>query len=223
MRMKVKEYIRPRFRKLKDSEYMDFWYSLRDAKKINNHGEFVILREQELYQKCQNFMIGNGIAGFSIMDSEMISVHKNNKKADVSKVCHILPKMVRCAFKYGAKYGDCYGEFLADYYMRSGFIVVAKLPFDNLGDNPNDWEFDKFGKPDVYVLMRGVRNVSELDRLKKKNEILGLDAVKDIIPTFTDYEQAEEYRANLYSQVSKYGYKNRLKFIQELKTKSSAK
>lgn len=211
--MENKIYIRPRFRKLKDNEFLTFWESLRDARKINTHGEFVFLRDIELYKKNQNFLLGNGIAGFSIMNDEMISVHKNNKKAAESGVQHILPKIVRCALKYGALYGDCYGEFLANYYMSSGFIAVAKIPFDALEDNPVTWEYDKFGKPDVYLLMRGVKNVAELDRLKARKEIKGFDAVKDRIPVFDTYEAAELYRAELYSKLKNYGYKKRLEFV----------
>lgn len=217
--MENKVYIRPRFRKLDSNDFMTFWYSLRDAKEINSHGDFVLLRDVEVYQQSQNFLIGNGIAGFAIKDDEMISVHKNNKKAEESSVRHILPKIVRCALKYGAKFGDCYGDFLANYYMSSGFIVVAKINFDDLEDNPQKWNYEKFGKPNCYLLMRGVKNIAELDRLKKNNEIKGFDAVRDIIPNFNTYEEAEEYRANLYNSIKTYGYKKRLEIIQNLKSR----
>lgn len=213
----MKIYVRPRFRKLKDNEYYDFWCSLRDAKKINNHGDFVLLRELDVYKESQNFLLGNGIAGFSVCDGELISVHKNNKKAEETNVKHILPKMVRCAFKYGAVFGDCYGEFLANYYMKSGFIVVAKVPFDAFGDNPNNWLFDKFGKPYIYLLMRGVKNIVELDSLRNNNSIQGFDAVKDCIPLIDSPEVAEEYRLKLYNRVKNLSYRNRLKYIQNLR------
>ena len=93
------------------------------------------------------------------------------------------------------------------------FIAVAKIPFDALEDNPITWEYDKFGKPDVYLLMRGVRNVTELDHLKAKKEIKGFDAVKDHIPVFDTYEAAELYRAELYNKLKNYGYKKRLEYV----------
>ncbi len=215
--MKERVYVKPRFRKLKPNEFQVFWNSLRDARKINNHGMFVLLRDIENYYDSQNFMIGNGIAGFAIKDDEMISVHKNNKKAEQTSVKHILPKMVRCAFKYGAIFGDCYGEFLANYYMSSGFIAVAKVPFDVVYDNPDDWDKEKFGRPDCYFLMRGVRNVAELDRLKAKGEIQGFDAVKDVIPMLKSFEDAVVYLRELYEKVKPYGYKRRLEFVKNLK------
>ena len=213
--MEEKFYVKPRFRKLKDNEFMTFWYSLRDARKINEHGEFVFLRDVEVYQNSQNFLLGNGIAGFAIRDDEMISVHKNNQKANDSNVKHILPKLVRCALKNGARYGDCYGEFLANYYMRSGYIAVAKIEFDKLEDNPATWEYQKFGKPDVYLLMRGVKTVEELDRLKANGEIQGFDAVKDSLKYFPSYEAAEQYRLNLYEKVKNLGYKKRLEIVKK--------
>ena len=216
--MEEKTYVRPRFRKLDDRDYKTFWASLRDARKTNKHGDFVLLRDAELYNGAQNFLIGNGIAGFSIYEDELISVHKNNQKAARSGVQHILPKMVRCSFKYGAKFGDCYGEWLANYYMKSGFIVVARVEFDALSDNPENWDTETHGKPFCYFLMRGVKNVAELDKLKESNSLSGFDAVANNIPTLESYEEAEEYRTKLYNKIENLGYKKRLEFIKNLKT-----
>ena len=214
--MENKVYVKPRFRKLANNEFMKFWYSLRDARSINEHGDFVLLRDTEVYEEAQTFLIGDGIAGFAIWNEEMISVHKNNNKAQKSGVQHILPKMVRCAFKYGAKYGDCYGEWLANYYMKSGFIVIGKVEFDSMDNNPITWKFDKFGKPYIYIMIRGVRNVAELDKLKKENALSGFDAVKDNTPLLKSYEEAEEYRSKIYNKLATSGYKKRLAFIQNL-------
>ena len=198
--MMNKVYVKPRFRKLKPNEFMTFWESLRDARQINNHGPFVLLRDPEVYKESQNFLIGNGIAGFSIHEGEMISVHKNNEKAEKANVRHILPKMVRCAFKYGARYNDCYGDFLANYYMKSGFIAVAKVKYADLdGDFINE-EMIRFDNPTFYILIRGVKNVAELDRLKKKNAIAGLNEVKNSIKQFKSVDAAFEYQAELYNK-----------------------
>jgi len=214
--MMNKVYVKPRFRKLKPNEFMTFWESLRDARKINNHGPFVLLRDPEVYKESQNFLIGNGIAGFSIHEGEMISVHKNNQKAEKANVRHILPKMVRCAFKYGARFNDCYGDFLANYYMKSGFIAVAKVKYADLdGDFVNE-EMIRFDNPTFYILIRGVKNVAELDRLKKKNAIAGLNEVKNSIKQFKSVEKAFEYQAELYNKIKMYGYKKRLEIIKNL-------
>ena len=214
--MMNKVYVKPRFRKLKPNEFMTFWESLRDARQINNHGPFVLLRDPEVYKESQNFLIGNGIAGFSIHEGDMISVHKNNEKAEKANVRHILPKMVRCAFKYGARYNDCYGDFLANYYMKSGFIAVAKVKYADLdGDFINE-EMIRFDNPTFYILIRGVKNVAELDRLKKKNAIAGLNEVKNSIKQFKSVDAAFEYQAELYDKIKMYGYKKRLEIIKNL-------
>lgn len=214
--METKVYIRPRFRKLKDNEYLLFRDSLKEARAINEHGEFVFLRDAEVYQTSQNFLLGNGIAGFAVRDKELISAHKNNKKASESAVKHILPKMVRCAFKYGAIFGDCYGEFLVDYYMRSGFIAVAKINFDAEGEFvPPTWNYEKHGRPDVYLMMKGVRGISELDRLKAKNQIKGFEELEGLIPHFNTYMEAEAFREGLYDKVKSFGYKNRFEMVKD--------
>jgi hypothetical protein len=146
----------------------------------------------------------------------MISVHKNNQKAEKANVRHILPKMVRCAFKYGARFNDCYGDFLANYYMKSGFIAVAKVKYADLdGDFINE-EMIRFDNPTFYILIRGVKNVAELDRLKKKNAIVGLNEVKNSIKQFKSVEKAFEYQAELYNKIKIYGYKKRLEIIKNL-------
>lgn len=214
-----KVYTRPRFRKLNENEYLTFWESLRDARKINKHGDFVLLREKELYKTSQNFLIGNGIAGFAIMDYELVSVHKNNKRAQETNVKHILPKMVRCAFKYDARFCDCYGEFLANYYSNNGFIAIAKIDFNDLDDNPPDWNFQEHGEPMVYILIRGVKNVAELDKLKSLEQIKGFDAVKDYIPQFKTMDECCKYRDEVYEKIKNFSYKNRLSAIKNLGTK----
>ena len=214
--MKNRVYVRPRFRKLRSNEYLVFRNSLKDARAINEHGEFVFLRDPEVYQQSQNFLLGEGIAGFAVKDLELISAHKNNQKAKESEVKHILPKMVRCAFKHGAIFGDCYGEFLADYYMKSGFIVVCKIHFDADGEFvPPTWNYEKHGRPDVYLMMKGVRNVAELDRLKAKKLIHGFDLVEEFVPRFNTYDEAYSFRLEAYNKLKSYGYKNRAMMLRD--------
>jgi hypothetical protein len=65
-------------------------------------------------------------------------------------------------------------------------------------------------------LIRGVKNVAELDRLKKKNAIVGLNEVKNSIKQFKSVEKAFEYQAELYNKIKIYGYKKRLEIIKNL-------
>ena len=96
------------------------------------------------------------------------------------------------------------------------FIAIAKVPFDALEDNPATWDIEKDGKPYVYVMIRGVKNVAELDRLKKQNALVGLDAVQSKLRTFKIFENAEKFRREVYNKLKIYGYKKRLEIIKNL-------
>ena len=65
-------------------------------------------------------------------------------------------------------------------------------------------------------MIRGVKNVAELDRLKANNEIKGFEAIEGKIPTLDTFEDAMEYRAEIYEKVKRFGYKKRLEFIKNL-------
>ena len=214
--MEKKVYVKPRFRKLSDKEFNLFWESLRDAREINENGNFVLLRDVELYRESQNFMLGNGIAGYAIYEGELISVHKNNKKAQDVGIKHLLPRIVRSAIKHDAKYIDCYGEFLANYYMSNGFVAVAKVKFDALDDNPVTWEYDKFGKPDIYMLVRAVDTVEELDRLSANKEIITFDEIKDYVKFFDNIDDCLDYRNKMFYRLNGLDYKSKIEYLKKL-------
>jgi len=215
--MEKKLYVKPRIRKLNDKEFTLFWESLRDAREINEHGNFVLLRDVELYKESQNFMLGNGIAGYAIYEGELISVHKNNKKAQDVGMRHLLPRIVRSAIKHDARYIDCYGEFLANYYMSNGFVAVAKVEFDALDDNPVTWEYDKFGKPDIYMLVRAVDTVEELDKLSANKEIVSFDDVKDYVKYFDNIDDCLKYSNEMFYKFEGLDYKSRIEYVKKCK------
>ena len=66
------------------------------------------------------------------------------------------------------------------------------------------------------MLVRGVKNVAELDRLKANNEIVGFDEVKDSVKFFKTIEECEAYRNETYDKIKNFGYKKSLKFIKSL-------
>ena len=214
--MEKKVYVKPRFRKLSGKEFNLFWESLRDAREINEHGNFVLLRDVELYKDSQNFLLGNGIAGYAIYEGELISVHKNNKKAQDVGLKHLLPRIVRSAIKHDAKYIDCYGEFLANYYMSNGFVAVAKVKFDALDDNPVTWEYDKFGKPDIYMLVRAVDTIEELDRLSANKEIITFDEIKDYVKFFDNIDDCLDYRNKMFYRLKGLDYKSKIEYLKKL-------
>lgn len=187
-----------KIKKLRKKDYIKFYNSLKDARNNNSHGIYVLLRDPEVYKYTQNFLMGNAIAGFAIEpNGELISIHKNTTKANSAKVSHVLPLLVKTAFKHGADRGDCYGDFLASYYASCGFLPVAIVPFDSLDDNPATWDTSKFGKPNCYILARAVKNNNELKKLKKSNKLLNLSEIEPYVKRFSNYEDALKYRDNL--------------------------
>lgn len=195
-----------KFRKLKSNEYELFYNSLKAAREANYYGLHVILKDKESYKHCKNFLLGDGIAGFSIDGGEFISAHKNPIKAAECGVGRVLPEMVKLAFKNGATKGDCYDDFLADYYMRCGFMVVAAVPFNDVYDNPENWDSAKFGKPNVYLFARAISDNKELLALKQSGELLRFADIKPYIKTIQDYDDAILYRDNLLKKFNGLSY-----------------
>lgn len=206
-----------KFRKLKSNEYELFYNSLKAAREANYYGLHVILKDKESYKHCKNFLLGDGIAGFAIDGGEFISAHKNPAKAQEFGVGRVLPEMVDLAFKNGANRGDCYDDFLADYYMSCGFMVVAAVPFNDVYDNPENWDSAKFGKPNVYLFARAILNKKELLRLKESGKLLRFADIKPYIKTVQDYDDAILYRDNLLEKFKGLSYDKIVELIKNSK------
>lgn len=205
-----------KFKKLAKKDYIKFYNSLKEAREVNGHGLFVLLREPHLFKQTKNFLLGDGVAGFAIAeDGEMISVHKNNVKADEQGIHHILPSLVACGFKNGGLKGDCYGEGLAKYYMSCGFLPVCTVAFDNIPDNPENWDYATFGKPNDYAFIKGVKNNRELAKLISQNKLLKFEDVKAKLPQFDDYNKALAYRDELLNKTKKLPYDEVAKMLYE--------
>lgn len=205
-----------KIKKLKQKDYLEFYESLKRSREQNNHGLFVLLRNPEEYKYTKNFLMQHSIGGFAITpDGEFISVHKNNALAKIYNAKHILPQLVECAIKNGATKGDCYGEFLASYYMQCGFVVVAKVPFVNVYDNPKNWDYNTFGKPYVFILAKAVFNNSEYDNLCKNNSFVHFSEIAEFLPEFKNYDYALEYRDKLLEKFKAMSYTEVVDFIKE--------
>lgn len=205
-----------KIKKLKQKDYLEFYESLKRSREQNNHGLFVLLRNPEEYKYTKNFLMQHSIGGFAITpDGEFISVHKNNALAKIYNAKHILPDLVKTAFKNGAMKGDCYGEFLANYYMQCGFIVVAKVPFDKVYDNPKNWDYNTFGKPYVYILAKAVFDNTEYKRLINNNAFADFCAIEPFIKEIKNYDHALEYRDNLLEKFKNMSYNQIIEYIKK--------
>lgn len=205
-----------KIKKLKQKDYLEFYESLKRSREQNNHGLFVLLRNPEEYKYTKNFLMQHSIGGFAITpDGEFISVHKNNALAKIYNAKHILPDLVKTAFKNGAVKGDCYGEFLANYYMQCGFIVVAKVPFDKVYDNPKNWDYNTFGKPYVFILAKAVFDNTVYKRLINNNAFADFCAIEPFIKEIKNYDHALEYRDNLLEKFKNMSYNQIIEYIKK--------
>ncbi len=207
-----------KIKKLKKADYMKFYNSLKKAREVNDHGLFVLLRAPSSFKETKNFLAQDNLGGFAIEpNGELISIHKNNAIAKLLNKKHILPQLVEHAFKNGATKGDCYGDFLANYYMQCGFIVVAKVPFKYVEDNPSNWNFKQFGEPFDYILARAVFNKKEYKKLKKQNGFIKLSDIEPYVKEFKDYTTALSYRDTILEDLKNLSYNEVIDYIKKNK------
>jgi len=50
---------------------------------------------------------------------------------------------------------SCIGEYLKDLYQEFGFKVVARMNWDE-DQNIEDWNYNKFGRPDIYYMKKEI-------------------------------------------------------------------
>lgn len=201
------------FRQLEKSDYILFFKSLYDARLVNKYGCYLTLGEPERYLKTQNFLLGDGIAGFAIDNGDLIAVHKNPEKARKNKVSGVIDEIVPLALKNGATKLDCYGSFLANAYMSFGFLPTGRMKFNPIY-NP-EWNIERYGTPDVIVFCRAVSDIDELIQLTIEDKFIGYEDISDKLTVYDDYQTMLEDRDRVLEtvQASKYGYFDTLRYI----------
>lgn len=209
-----------KFELLGSNEYLRFYKSLRDARLVNKHGCFVSLDAPETYYFQQNFLLDNGVAGFSLINGDLVAVHKNPILAEEKGYNHVAEEIMIVAISNGAITLDCYGDFLANMYMQSGFIPTGKMKF-NKEYNP-DWDSEVYGEPDVIAMCRAVQNVDELLTLRENNQMLTYSKIKETLPEFDDYMKMLESRNKIFESIQSknLSYEQACDFIQS-QTKQS--
>ena len=203
-----------KFELLDSGEYLRFYKSLRDARLVNKHGCFVSLDTPEAYASQQNFLLHDGVAGFSLANGDLVAVHKNPVLAKQKGYAHVAEEIMLVAISNGAITLDCYGDFLANLYMQSGFVPTGKMKF-NKDYNP-DWNTEIYGEPDVIAMCRAVRNVDELLTLRENNQMLTYSKIKNSLPEFDDYVKMLETRNQIFESLhsKNLSYEQACDFIQ---------
>ena len=90
---------------------------------------------------------------------------------------------------------DCHGKTLVNMYERSGYIPVARVPFNpDYVDSPLLLE----QKYDVYVMMKNDKSIDEiLEDFKNATYLKSEQEYLNSLPMFVDYDEALAYRDKL--------------------------
>lgn len=85
------------------------------------------------------------LSGFAVTpDGELISVFSTSD-------AHEGGDAVEAAIRVGAKYLDCLGKKLRNFYKEHGFEVIEEYKW-NEEYKPEGWNEEEYGQPSVYVM-----------------------------------------------------------------------
>ena len=105
--------------------------------------EFLTPYTAEEMKGWKHFITDDGV-GFTITDKDdIIGVINNSGKKGAGE--HAVIE----AIAKGGKTLDCVGGHLRDYYEAFGFVERKRVPWDDQYA-PKGWNYEKYGKPDIY-------------------------------------------------------------------------
>ena len=99
------------------------------------------------------------------------------------------------AIENGGNKLDNYDGYLTRNYTQFGFIPVARVAF-NEQYAPENWNYEKFGKPDVIFFMHNGDSVETIAKNYRNYEKIDTST----LPLFEDYDQAYAYRDSLIEE-----------------------
>lgn len=166
--------------------------AIKAAKAANPHGAYVTAYDAEHYAGNRNFLGDNGNAGVSVTpDGDIISVFKSPN----SKTRKAVTQLLLTALENGGVKLDNFDGELSKFYMRHGFVPVARTAF-NPEFAPPDWNYERDGHPDiVFWAHNGDTSTEVLDNYGGYNY-----RVQDA-PIFEDYDSAAAHRDSVIGQV----------------------
>lgn len=108
--------------------------------------EFLTVYTEEEIDKSDLYISLDGGVGFGISpDKELFNLFNNTG----TKLCG--REAVDYAIFKGARKAFCFDGFLRLYYAKHGFEVVDRVPWSK-ELAPANWDYDKYGTPDVVWL-----------------------------------------------------------------------
>lgn len=134
---------------------------------------------------AQMFLTKDGKTGVAVWpNGNITSVFNSNKSKGGSST-----NLMLTAIAMGGNQLDCTGDALLQRYALYGFIPTGKIAFVDEYAAP-DWDYAKFGRPDIYFFVHNGQSAEEVARdIGKYPEIRGED-----VPYFPDWDAADDYR-----------------------------
>ncbi len=145
----------PPYHELKPGETSadTFHQAISQAKRGHEHGAAVTLYDKPDYKGMRLFTTPKKDAGFALKGDDIVSVFKH-PNAPHEKVTR---SMLDVATAQGGRRLDAFDTALPHLYSKSGFRVVARLPW-NEEYAPKGWKHETFkdfngGRPDVVFMV----------------------------------------------------------------------
>ena len=141
----------------------DFYKAMVNAMKVNKRSNFVYVYDMNEYENMRKLiLIDDGSAGVAVKyNGDIISVFKNT---DVKNLKNVADLLLPLAIINGGYKLDCFGEFLEEKYMNSGFIPVAKVEF-SVENAPISWNYERDGKPNIYFCTLFTNAIDKLAKI----------------------------------------------------------
>jgi hypothetical protein len=126
-----------------------FYAAFRLALADPVHGAFLTAYELSDFQHMRCFLAEDGKVGGAVKTvgdhREAVSLFNRDgsRGAGLRMLGHLTSQ--------GADRLDCIGDVLRGLYERAGYRVVQRTPWDDRF-KPHTWEYDLYGRPDIYVM-----------------------------------------------------------------------
>lgn len=177
-------------RKCEDNFY-PFSTALKEAVNNNEFGPYVDNHSPEELQHTHAvaFLSRNKKAGVAVWPDGNIRAVFNDKRSPIKRA---IGELMLTALSSGGNKLDCFDGMLRVIYSKFGFIPVAKVRFDPKFQ-PENWNEDKFGRPDIIFWMHCGDSVEDVaEKIGKYRKYTNSDIAA--LPCFEDYDAAYEYR-----------------------------
>lgn len=122
-------------------------YGFVDTRNKSKKASFLSQNTPGELNRHKLFTARNGRIGFALnRKKDLQNVFNNSKFRGGGDEAMI------SAIKSGATTLDAFDPYLPRYYKRFGFVVAGRVPFNDQYA-PQGWNYEKFGRPDVVLMV----------------------------------------------------------------------